>query len=247
MWVCCQGAVHYAEQGHTVIYITANEFDSLPLAIQGMSRPTPDVFSLIKFLYGPETMFIFLSILLSSLDLTRLFLFFPRYLPCWQDLLHHVYSLHLHALVPTVVIVEALEHFCAVPDPCDMSNPSSRASEASHAALVCAALLDGTAVCAKRSKSQAHLIVSLNQNSSDHKMGPLIDIFFTDVVWMFERAGLNDSSTGGTSNYFMANLETSGSQVKHYKIWFSPQSDIGAVVVNKISFWEKIRRVPPSE
>lgn len=212
-----QGAVHYAEQGHTIIYITAHEFDSLPLPIQGMTRPTPDVFSLIKFLY----------------------------LPCWQDLLQHVYSLHLHALVPTVIIVEALEHFCTVSDPSDVvCEPSSLASEASHAALVCAALLDGAAVCAQRSKGQAHLIVSLNQDSSHPKLSPLIDIFFMDVVWMFERDARNNHSTSETSSYFMANLETTGSLVKHYKISFSPQNNVGAVVVNKISFWEKIQRAP---
>ncbi|XP_034254427.1 uncharacterized protein LOC117653128 [Thrips palmi] len=212
-----QGAVHYAEQGHTIIYITANEFDSLPLPIQGMTRPTPDVFSLIKFLY----------------------------LPCWQDLLQHVYSLHLHALVPTVIIVDSLEHFCAAPDRSDVYEPSSRASEASHAALVCAALLDGTAVCAKRSKGQAHLIVSLNQDSSDPKMSPLIDIYFTDVVWMFEKASANRNSSGDTGDYSMTNLETTGSSVKHYNISFSPEQSVGAVVVNKISFWQKIQGAPP--
>lgn len=204
-----QGAVHYAQQGHTVVYITATEFDSLPLPLQGLPRPTPDVFSLIKFLY----------------------------LPCWQDLLQHVFSFHLHALMPTVVIVEALEHFCNVAD--NETDAGNFAKQASHTALVCAALLDGAAVCAKRSSTRAHLIVSLNQQASQIKLSPLIDIFFTDVVWMFECAKSSDHSCD-SGEYCMTNLEIAGSRVKEYKIVFKPQPNEGAVVMSKVSFWEKM-------
>lgn len=140
-----------------------------------------------------------------------------------------------------MLIVEALEHFCTLPNAVHISDPGSRASEASQAALVCAALLDGAAVCARRSKSQAHLIVSFNQDLMPNKLCPLIDIFFTDVVWLFKKAKADDS-TEGASEYCMTNLETAGSQVRQYSIFFKPQSDCGAVVINKVSFWENFDR-----
>ncbi|KAK3912842.1 Adenylosuccinate synthetase, partial [Frankliniella fusca] len=197
------GAVHYAEAGHNVIYITASEFDSLPPPLLGLAKPTPDVFALIKFLY----------------------------LPSWQDLLQYLFHLHVHTLIPTVLIVEALEHFFTSPD-----RDESR-GEASHAALICASLLDGVAVCAKRSKSQAHLVVSLNEQKTHSMFSPLIDIFFTDMVWLFQK---DKDSEGNSSNYCMINLETSLSQTKQHKIFYKCQTEDGAVVLTKVSFWEKL-------
>lgn len=75
-------------------------------------------------------------------------------------------------------------------------------------------------------------------------MAPLIDIFFTDVVWMFEKVREDNNSTEETCHYSMVNLETKGSLVKQYKILFSPEPSVGAVVVDKVSLWEKIQRAP---
>lgn len=202
-----QGAVKYAEGGQNVVYITAFEFESLPPPLQGFPKPAPDIFALIKFLY----------------------------LPNWKDLLQYVFHLHLHALVPTVLIIEALEHYCTNSD--TENSSSAAATAASHAALICAALIDGVAVCAKRSKSPAHLIVSLNEQKSQNMFSPLIDIFFTDVVWLFQK----DEDNGcNSASYSMTNLETTFSKARQHKIFFKCETVDGNVVFSKVSFWENL-------
>lgn len=165
-----------------------------------------------------------------------------RYLPCWQDLLQHIFSLHIHTLIPTVLIVEALDHYCTVPD--HEWDSSSKASQASHAALICAALFDGAAVCAKRSKGQAQLIVSLDQQPSENRFSPLINIFFTDVVWTIEKTRA-DLAESDQDSYAMVNEECFSFQVKHCKVFFKPQSNDSPAVVTKVKFWENVCVLPP--
>lgn len=138
--------------------------------------------------------------------------------------------------------MEALDHYCTVPD--HVWESSSNASQASHAALICAALFDGAAVCAKRSKSQVQLIVSLNQKLSESRFSPLINIFFTDVVWTFEKTKA-DEAENDQDSYAMVNKECFSFQVKHCKVFFKPQSNNSPTVVTKVKFWGDFCVVPP--
>ena len=87
------------------------------------------------------------------------------------------------------------------------------------------------------------MVVSINEELSSSKIPPLVDIFFTDIIWVFELTKERGESVD-CEEFSVTKLETAGSQVRQYKIFFTPQSDDGMVVVKRVSFWENIGRVP---
>lgn len=104
-----------------------------------------------------------------------------RYLPGYQDLFKYLFSLHQHIDLPSIVIVESLDHYCNL---ADKTVHNKDHEQEMHAALVCASLIDATSLCAKRGGNPAVLIASFNYN--DMKINPLIDLFFSDIVWSVE-------------------------------------------------------------
>ena len=110
-----------------------------------------------------------------------------RYLPGYQDLFKYLFSLHQHADMPSIVIVESLDHYCNLAD----KNVHNKDHEKEmHAAFVCASLIDATSLCAKRGEKPAVLIASFHCN--DTKINPLVDLFFSDIVWSVQ----SDSNNG---------------------------------------------------
>lgn len=100
-------------------------------------------------------------------------------MPSHEDLLKFLFSIHAHASVPSVLIIEGLEHYIS------QENDSSVTQMTN--AMVAASLLNAASVCGKITKEHAVLIVSIkskDRNSSNMNM--LSTIFFTDVIWLYE-------------------------------------------------------------
>ncbi|XP_069690380.1 uncharacterized protein [Periplaneta americana] len=138
-----QCAVHFAEQGSKVLYISSNAPTALPPPVHGVSPHSAAALSNIRFMY----------------------------LPTWRDLAHQLYSLHQHAHMPGVLIVDSLDHYCSLTE------------DQARAALVCASLLDAASVCSRQSKKSTVLLTSLH---TELKTCPLVDLFFASVVWLIE-------------------------------------------------------------
>nr|CAD7394558.1 unnamed protein product [Timema cristinae] len=142
--------IHWAEQGSKVLYISATPLNELPPPIHGTPNLGTEALSNIRFLY----------------------------LPTWQDLLKHLYSIHLHAHIAQVVIIQGLEHYCYL---------QGKPFNEMHTALIFASLMDATSVCGQRSNRPALLITSLDeQDVPSDKLNRVIDTFFLDVIWLIE-------------------------------------------------------------
>ena len=101
----------------------------------------------------------------------------------------HLNSLHQHAHIPSVILLEGLNHYGDLPG---NKSHKEKHEERIHIALVCATLLDATLVCAKYTNKHATLITSLQPDTSSV---PVIDIFFTDSVWLMD----SDDHSGGVT------------------------------------------------
>ncbi|XP_049812917.1 uncharacterized protein LOC126259888 isoform X1 [Schistocerca nitens] len=157
-----QFAVHWAQQGKKVLHISVRRYSQIPPQIHGLCSPGTEVFSLIRFVY----------------------------LPTWQDLLKFLYTIHTHASIPYVILLEGLEDYCIMND---HSHKSTEKHENEMLnALICGSLLDAASVCAKYSKDKAVLVVSVKHDSPQASVvQTLVDTFFFNSVWLQNVEGEN--------------------------------------------------------
>ncbi|KAG8222324.1 hypothetical protein J437_LFUL001866 [Ladona fulva] len=115
------------------------------------------------------------------------------YLPRWQDLLQHLFSLHCHALVPRAIILQGLDQYCSRKLDGQVENKHEvDEGESSHVALLCAALLDALSVCSIRNANQETFCICTYEEgfreSDNHPslFNPL-SVFF-DNIWFMRPA-----------------------------------------------------------
>ncbi|CAG2054375.1 unnamed protein product [Timema podura] len=185
---CC--GIHWAEQGSKVLYISATPLTELPPPIHGTPNLGTEALSNIRFLY----------------------------LPTWQDLLKHLYSIHLHAHIAQVVIVQGLEHYCYL---------QGKPFNEMHTALIFASLMDATSVCGQRSNRPALLITSLDeQDVPSDKLNRVIDTFFLDVIWLIESENKFASSEREVQ---VSNLLMCPGQPRKTKLYMAHIHELGHV------------------
>jgi hypothetical protein len=117
--------------------------------------------------------------------------------------------------------VEGLDHYCNLAD----SNVCGKNHDKEvHAAHVCASLIDATSVCANHSGKPAVLIASFHCSVS--KINPLIDLFFSDIIWSIE----SDTDNGvAVTNAVILPQQSSRTQIV-----FRPRNSDGTLVLHKI-------------
>ncbi|PSN41416.1 hypothetical protein C0J52_16877 [Blattella germanica] len=182
-----QCAVYFAEQGEKVLYISSSEIKALPTSIHGVPPPSSSSLSHIRFMY----------------------------LPKWQDLFQHLYSLHQHAHIPNIVLVDGLHHYCYIED--------GKGQLKMHAALVCASLLDSMSVCVKYTHKPAVFIASLQ---ADPNLCPILDTFFSDSMWLTDSFD-EDGIVALTKVTYPEQQNTT-------KMEFNLRNKDGVLVLNKI-------------
>ncbi|KDR07748.1 ATPase SWSAP1-like [Zootermopsis nevadensis] len=188
-----QCAVHFAEQGSKVLYISSTTLSALPPPVHGVSPPSTAALSHIRFMY----------------------------LPSWQDLFKLLFSLHQHTCIPSIIIVDGLDHYCNLSD----SNVHDKNHEqAMHAAHVCASLIDATSACARHTGNPAVLIASFH--CGDIKINPLIDLFFSNIIWSVE----SDTDNG----VVLTNGVILPQQSSRTQIVFRPRNWDGTLILHKI-------------
>lgn len=155
-----------------------------------------------------------------------------RYLPGYQDLFKHLFSLHQHAHMSNVVIVESLDHYFNL---ADHNIPNKNHEHQMHAALVCASLIDAMSVCARHCGSPAVLIASFHCN--DMKMNPLIDLFFSNIVWLVQ----SDTDNGVA----VTNAVILPQQSSRKRLVFKPRNWDGTLILQKILQLINVEEIPP--
>lgn len=154
-----------------------------------------------------------------------------RYLPGYQDLFKYLFSLHQHVDMPRVVIVESLDHYCNLAH----KNAHNKEHEQEmHAAFVCASLIDATSLCAKRGENPAVLIASFHCN--DMKINPLVDLFFSDIVWSVESA--DDNGIALTNKVILPE------QTSQKQIVFKTKNWDGTLILRKILQLISVEEMP---
>jgi hypothetical protein len=143
-----------------------------------------------------------------------------RYLPSYQDLFKYLFSLHPLVDMPRIVIVESLDHYCNLAN----KNVHNKDHEQKHAAFVCASLIDATSLCAKHGENPAVLIASFHCN--DVKINPLVDLFFSDIVWSVQ----SDSDNG----IALTNKVILPEQSSQKQIVFKAKNWDGTLILQKI-------------
>jgi hypothetical protein len=123
--------------------------------------------------------------------------------------------------MPSIVIVDSLDHYCNLAEKNVLNKDHEQEM---HAALVCASLIDATSLCAKRGGKPAVLIASFHYN--DVKINPLIDLFFSDIVWSVESD--NDNGIAVTNAVI---LPEQSSQIQ---IVFKAKNWDGTLILHKI-------------
>jgi hypothetical protein len=127
--------------------------------------------------------------------------------------------------------VEGLDHYFNLSD----SNLHDRNhGQDMHAAHVCASLIDATSVCAKHTGKPAVLIASIH--CSDIKINPLIDLFFSNIVWSVE----SDTDNGVAVNSAVILQQ----QSPRTKIVFRPRNWDGALILQEILHLINIEEIP---
>jgi hypothetical protein len=154
-----------------------------------------------------------------------------RYLPGYEDLFKHLFSLHQHAHVPNVVIVENLDHYCNL---ANSNVPNKNHDDEMHAALICASLIDAMSVCAKHCRKPAVLIASFHRN--DVKLNPLIDLFFSNIMWLVE----SDSDNGVA----VTNAVVLPQQSSRQQLVFKPRNWDGTIILHKILKLINVEEIP---
>jgi hypothetical protein len=133
--------------------------------------------------------------------------------------------------MPSVVIVESLDHYCNLAD----KNVNNKDHEQEmHAALVCASLIDATSLCAKHGGNPAVLIASFHY--SDVKIKPLIDLFFSDIVWSVQ----SDDDNG----IAVTNAVILPEQSSQKRIVFKAKNWDGTVILHKILQLINVEEMP---
>lgn len=197
--------MHFAEKGTKVLYISSTTLSALPTPIHGVLPPSTAALSHIRFMY----------------------------LPRYQDLFKHLFSLHQHAHISNVVIVEKLDHYCNL---VDRNIPNKNHEHEMHAALVCASLIDAMSVCARHSRKPAVLIASFHCN--DMKIHPLIDLFFSNIVWLVEP----DTDNGVA----VTNAVILPQQSSRKQLVFKPRNWDGTLILHKILQLINVEEIPPA-
>ena len=154
-----------------------------------------------------------------------------RYLPGYQDLFKYLFSLHQHVDMPRVVIVESLDHYCSLA----YKNVHNKDHEQEmHAAFICASLIDATSLCAKHGENPAVLIASFHCN--DVKINPLVDLFFSDIVWSVK----SDTDNG----IALTNRVILPEQSSQTQIVFKAKNWDGTLILHKILQLINIKEMP---
>jgi hypothetical protein len=104
-----------------------------------------------------------------------------------------------------------------------------------HAALVCASLIDAMSVCARHSRKPAVLIASFHCN--DMKINPLIDLFFSNIVWLVE----SDTDNGVA----VTNAVILPQQSSRKQLVFKPRNWDGTLILHKILQLINVEEIPP--
>jgi hypothetical protein len=134
--------------------------------------------------------------------------------------------------VSHVVVVENLDHYFNL----ENSNVPDRNREPEmHAALVCASLIDAMSVCARHYRKPAVLIASFHSN--DIRISPLIDLFFSNVVWLVESD--TDNEVAVTSAVVLPQ------QSFRKQLVFKPRNWDGTLILHKILQLINVEKIPP--
>lgn len=104
-----------------------------------------------------------------------------RYLPTWQELLQHVYTLHVHTLIPGVILVEGLDNYCQKPSEGSDKHGSDQATTELHTSLISASLIDAASVCSQSPDQPVYMIATWEGSGEPSLLHPL-DLFFK-TIW----------------------------------------------------------------
>ncbi|XP_071446610.1 uncharacterized protein [Hetaerina americana] len=197
-----QFASHWAEIGVRVSYLSATPLNELPPPIHGADFPSSSALNQIQFLY----------------------------LPKWQDLMQHLFSLHCHALVPRALIVKGLNHYCS-----NVAEQSSTkdwtTSDISRIAHISAVLLDALKVCSARNGAEETYCVcsyEVDNGLESQFLVPCLSAFsiFFDNIWIVE------SMSRGCCEHNARNCKSSDkcSVIKMKKLLTSGLKEDGSIV-----------------
>lgn len=129
--------------------------------------------------------------------------------------------------------MEGLDYYCKLADS-NIHVRNQNHEQEMHAALVCASLTDAMSVCAKRAGKPAVLIASFH--CSDIKVNPLIDLFFSNIVWSVE----SDNDGGlALTNAVILPQHSSATQIV-----FKPRNWDGTLILHKILQLINIEEIP---
>ncbi|KAK7874259.1 hypothetical protein R5R35_006294 [Gryllus longicercus] len=194
-----QCANYYSEQGFKVLYIAPSPWEKLPPIIHGTDQPTRDTVSLIRFFYFQQ----------------------------WQDLLKHMFKMHIHPYVPRVIIIEKLNYYCKLFP--EEENTQEKYEHEVHSAKICASLIDATSVCAKRCKNDTVLLVSFEQNQRQGNLvNMIVDTYFSSTLWLFDETNEENKDIISIKSSSCAGLG------KHAKLEFIHLKESETLILQKI-------------
>ncbi|GLH01062.1 Uncharacterized protein GBIM_07287, partial [Gryllus bimaculatus] len=149
------------------------------------------------------------------------------YFQQWQDLLKHMFKMHIHPYVPRVIIVEKLNYYCKLFP--EEENIQEKYEHEVHSAKICASLIDATSVCAKRCKNDTVLLVSFEQNQRQGNLvNMIVDTYFSSTLWLFDETNEENKDIISIKSSSCAGLG------KHAKLEFIHLKESETLILQKI-------------
>ncbi|XP_012279224.1 uncharacterized protein LOC105699086 isoform X2 [Orussus abietinus] len=141
-------AIHWADEGRRVVYVAPKPLASLPPIYHDRNPPAAATFKLIRFMY----------------------------LPNYEALMEQLVDLHKFEILPTVLIIDNLEHYA--------SDPSVKGHREIHIARMCTLILDSMNAVSKITNIDVHACASID---IEKDLPRSVYALYFDNIWEFTR------------------------------------------------------------